>query len=138
MGLTLREEIEAELAEIADLREKNRALQSWIDYLVPPFDPAALLIEAGDLLHLTRVEALIVYRVSTPFGKVVTREAIVSLCEPNLRTDTLRNADSHVKRLRKKLSGSGIEIVTHYGIGYSARSDGSLALPWGPSGELAT
>ena len=137
MGRTLRNEVDRALeAAGQDLAARNGVLKAYIDYLIPPFNPAKALLDAKMMYDLTLTEAMVLYKLSTPFERVVEREEVILSCSPAGSGMSYRSVDSHIKRLRKKLPKFGITICTHYGIGYSAWNDGGVTLPWNSAGKL--
>lgn len=73
----------------------------------------------GATLNLTNSEFIVLERLLSKVGEVVTRDEMITILwgeNPPLETRTI---DMHVKELRKKLSDSGGRLIqTVYGIGY--------------------
>jgi DNA-binding response OmpR family regulator len=75
----------------------------------------------GAALQLTVSEFRILAGVSRGRKKVFSREELMSLAYPDDPYITDRNADAHVKRIRRKLKAAGMAddaIQTIYGLGY--------------------
>ena len=86
-------------------------------------DSNSLTVQTGDqLVQLTPNEFHILSTLLQHTGKVITRERLVEVIDPHDTKELIgRTVDAHVSRLRKKLLGVGLELIsTVRGIGYKA------------------
>jgi two-component system response regulator BaeR len=85
-------------------------------------DEAALRVRAhGREVELTRVEFQLLQALHNHPGRIYSRSQLMDLIYPDGRIVSDRTIDSHVKKLRRKLSPllSGEEVVQSvYGVGY--------------------
>ena len=75
----------------------------------------------GALLDLTPVEFRILQALLARPGKVFSRDHLMAVSYPDERVVSDRTVDSHVKNLRRKLTGGGADpelIRAVYGVGY--------------------
>lgn len=80
----------------------------------------------GTELALTLTEFRMLERLNRRPGEVVSREQLMHTAFPLDEYASERSADSHIKRLRKKLEAAGAEgalIETMYGAGYRIREE---------------
>ena len=117
-------ELLARIAALLRLRDrqsenKPRALE------VGPLavDLASRCVRAGnEELRLTPMEyAMLLYLLHRP-GEVVPRERLLAEVWGYTHTGCLRTVDTHVTRVRKKLSGAGVDpdlLRTVFGVGYA-------------------
>lgn len=74
----------------------------------------------GCLVKLTKREKDVLYILLSNKGIPVGKDIILHKIWGDSFTGSIRVIDTVVKQLRKKLSGSNIQIITHYGMGISA------------------
>lgn len=107
-----REEIE-ELINFGPLRIDVSAHKAWC---------------AGEELHLTVLEFKLLTTLISRKGRVQTRETLLSDVWGIDADVTTRTVDTHVKRLREKISPAGSFVETVRGVGYrfAASSDDTI------------
>jgi DNA-binding response OmpR family regulator len=122
--------------ELDSVRPDQRMayMERYLEYLMPSVEPAASLWEIG--LRFTKTEGRYIYVLSTPMGKIVSLDAMINQVYDSASVDVdLRSVSTVIKRIRPRLRKVGLEIVTHYNLGYSMKNEGSLVLPWTAAGE---
>jgi DNA-binding response OmpR family regulator len=78
-------------------------------------------IRTGEQLYsldLTRKESQILLLLAKSPGQVYSRDGILDQIWYNSHVND-RTVDSHITKLRAKISMTGLEIITHKGLGYS-------------------
>lgn len=112
-----------------------------VDYITKPFSPKILLakidnffsrmkntnidleiderslIVKGERVYLTPIESKLVDFLIKNYGKICKREELLKAVWNGERSE--RIVDATVKNLRKKIKGSGVEIKTVMGLGYT-------------------
>jgi len=91
------------------------------DLVVNPVEGTARRASDGNNLNLTSTEFALLKTLADAGGKVVSRDEIVTLVYGNAVQITDRAIDTHMVRLRRKLSGIAADhelIVTVHGKGY--------------------
>lgn len=93
----------------------------------PPVEPAAIELDEarfearvqGRSLTLTPVEFRLLRRLAAQPGRVFSRAQLIEASYQDHRVVSDRTVDSHVKNLRRKLLGMGMDpIASVYGVGY--------------------
>jgi two-component system response regulator BaeR len=93
----------------------------------PPADPASIELDEarfearvhGRALTLTPVEFRLLRRLAAQPGRVFSRAQLIEASYQDHRVVSDRTVDSHVKNLRRKLLGMGVDpIASVYGVGY--------------------
>lgn len=110
-------------SEIIKLRRRNDWLEAELARLID--------YHAGHVgrimirLKITKTHATLLSALAT--GAVMTREMISETCR-YCEDCSIRNVDSNVKRLRKKIRPQGIDIKTLYGVGYACEGETLIKL----------
>lgn len=93
----------------------------------PSAEPAAIELDEGRFearvqgrsLTLTPVEFRLLRRLAAQPGRVFSRAQLIEASYQDHRVVSDRTVDSHVKNLRRKLLGMGVDpIASVYGVGY--------------------
>jgi len=64
---------------------------------------------------------------------VVTNKTMIVKIHSEIQGDAILNVRQNIKRLRKRIAGTGLTIKTHWDLGYEMQSDGSFRFPWDTS-----
>lgn len=97
------------------VREDCGPAQRILANIILDYSKMSLAIKGGKSVKLGVTEGKILNAMLNADGKVVTRKR---LSKDVWGDDTDRVVDPHITSLRKKLSGSNVEIKTVYGEGY--------------------
>jgi two-component system response regulator BaeR len=96
-------------------------------HALPSADPASIELDEarfearvhGRSLTLTPVEFRLLRRLAAQPGRVFSRAQLIEASYQDHRVVSDRTMDSHVKNLRRKLLGMGVDpIASVYGVGY--------------------
>lgn len=110
------------LCKPAELRTRLTAGRLTVD-----LDSMSVCDDTGKMLHFTPTEfALLTYLMKNS-GRAVPRDELLPQIWGFENDSSTRVADDTVKRLRKKLIGTGVEIKTIWGFGFRLNTAGQAA-----------
>lgn len=123
--------------DLDELEARLRALvRRSADPTVPPLAPSALQIGAirydkdsgalylnGEVMELTPRELALMHALLAQPGHAVTKERLYELVFPGQLDVQYEAIEVVVYRLRKKLAGTGLTLMTLRGLGYLLRAD---------------
>ena len=82
---------------------------------------ARVVLQSGRVIDLGRREFALLQALMTQAGRVVTRERLMSRLSDFEDGGSENALDLLVSRLRRKIAGAGVEVVTVRGVGYLLR-----------------
>lgn len=101
------------------LRRGGSVAAPTLQYGELSFDTVARIASVSDKpLNLSLHEAGVLEILLRRFGRVVSKEQLVEQIYSYDKEVSHNAIEVYIHRLRKKLSGSGVEVSTHYGRGY--------------------
>lgn len=101
------------------LRRGGSVAAPTLQYGELSFDTVARIASVSDKpLHLSLHEAGVLEILLRRFGRVVSKEQLVEQIYSYDKEVSHNAIEVYIHRLRKKLTGSGVEVSTHYGRGY--------------------
>jgi len=83
-------------------------------------------------LRLSRIETLLFWHLSYPIGRIISSDTFSSCIMADADSDAnpARAMSAVIKMLRPKLAPCGLEIVSHWGVGFSLVDHGNFQFPW--------
>lgn len=84
-------------------------------------------------VHLSKGERKLLFALAEARGRVLTKAALMSAYMAGREADDepeLKLIDVMICHLRRKLAGTGIEIVTAWGVGWSISAPDGFVWPW--------